>query len=194
MGEVVYTIGDNLYINLTNRCSCKCSFCIRFVTPVLAGYDLTLEEEPSVEQILESIPDPSIYTEIVFCGYGEPTMRLQELLEIAGKLKGRGASIRLNTNGHGSLINGRNIVPELINRIDALSVSLNAANARDYVDLCNPQAGEDAFHATVDFILEALKNGLPVTATAVDIPGLDIDKVETLAKSLGAKWRLRMYN
>jgi TatD DNase family protein len=150
--------------------------------------------EPEPAEVLQEISDPSRYDEIVFCGYGEPTVRLEEMLEIARALKACGAYIRLNTDGHAALIHGRDILPELKGLIDEISVSLNAANADEYVRLMRPEKGAVAFTAVQQFIRRAVELGFDVTATAVAVPDLQIEPIRELAESLGAKWRTRRYN
>ena len=112
MDVYCYELDGNLYINLTNRCSNDCRFCVRAVNPNYYGNDLWLSKEPTAEEVIAALPDKN-YNEVVFCGYGEPTFRIKELVEIGKELKKRGYIVRLNTNGQGNLINGRNIVDEL---------------------------------------------------------------------------------
>ncbi|RYD04492.1 hypothetical protein N752_14055 [Desulforamulus aquiferis] len=138
---ISYQIGDVLYLNLTNRCSNKCVFCIR-ESQAGVGYNLWLEKEPTVLEILDTVMEPAQYKEIVFCGYGEPLSRLDVVKEVASNLKGRGAkSIRINTNGKANIFYGRNIVPDVGGIIDTMSISLNAHNAVTYNELCNPVEG-----------------------------------------------------
>jgi len=188
--SIAYEMWGNLYLNITNRCSNACSFCVRYQSDILWGYNLRLEHEPTVEEVLDAVGDPSRYPEIVFCGYGEPTMRLDALLEIAAALKGRGARIRVNTNGHGSMIWNRNIAPELAEVVDAVSVSLNAQNAETYNAICRPRR-DDAYRHVVSFIRDCVKAGLEVTASLVDVPGVDVEAVRKLAKELGVPLRVR---
>ena len=194
MDTWVYQIGGTLYLNLTNKCSSRCIFCIRSKTPCLAGYKLVIKQEPSAQQVLDQIEDPCFYNEIVFCGYGEPTYRLETMLGISSQLKQQGAITRLDTNGQGDLINGKEILPLLKGKIDKISVSLNAACNEDYQRICRPSFGEEAFPAVCKFIREAVALGFDVTATAVAIPELDLEPIAELAQRLGAKWRVRMYN
>lgn len=194
MATFVYKIADSLYLNITNRCSCNCSFCIRSKSPCLAGYNLILDQEPTAEEIIELIPSPEKYREFVFCGYGEPTFRLDTILEVCCWLKENNSFVRLDTNGHGDLINQTRILPLLKGKVDHLSVSLNAASDDKYQELCSPTFGAEAFPAVCTFIREAVEMNFRVTATAVAIPGLEIKPVKELAETLGAKWRTRMYN
>ncbi len=188
----IYVLKDNIYINLTNRCTALCTFCRRISSPLVCGFDLRLEEEPTVEQILEEIPNPSLYREVVFCGYGEPTLRLKDLLCIAEQLKKKQAHIRLNTNGHGNLIAHRSIVPDLKGSVDTVSVSLNAADEFTYERIVRPAFGRQAFNAVKDFILQC-RTAIPrVVATVVALPDLDLAACRRLTEEeLRVEFRLR---
>ena len=188
---VAYEMWGNLYLNITNRCSNACSFCVRYQSDILWGYNLRLDREPTVREVLDAVGDPARYEEIVFCGYGEPTMRLDALLEIARELREKGARVRVNTNGHGSMIWNRNIAPELAEVVDAVSVSLNAPDAGTYNRVCRPKRGEDAFQHVLAFIRECVRAGLDVTASLVDVPGVDVEEVRKLAAELGVPLRVR---
>jgi TatD DNase family protein len=154
------------------------------------GHRLRLAGEPSVGEIEAAIGDPSSYDEVVFCGYGEPLLRLEEVKEVASWVKRRGGRVRLNTNGHGNLIHGRNILPELEGLVDAVSVSLDAQDAGTYEKLCAPQF-PNAFEEVLAFIREA-KGRIPdVQATVVDLEGVDLGKCRELADGLGVKLRVR---
>jgi TatD DNase family protein len=193
-GDVlVYTIRDRLYVNLTDRCTAHCVFCRRETDPTASGYNLRLEKEPPLGDYLEAIGDPRRYAEIVFCGFGEPTLRLAELVELARILKSRGARLRLNTNGHGNLIHGRNIVPEISPYLDEISISIDAADAKTYLEVVRPDYGKVAFQAVIDFI-KACIGAIPiVTLTAVDIPAIDLDACQRLAQDLNVNFRVREY-
>ena len=154
-----------------------------------------------MEEVLEEIlaQDLRDYGEIVFCGYGEPTCRLDDMLWICDRLRAAGREdlppIRLNTNGHGSLINHRNIVPELKGRLDAVSVSLNASNQEEYVRLTRPGAGEQGWTAMLDFVREAVRAIPRVMVTVVDYDQTreEIEASRRLAESLGAIFRVRPF-
>ena len=189
--DIVYKIGHSLYLNITNRCTNTCSFCVRFKTDRLQGYNLKLAAEPTVEELISAIGDPGRYREVVFCGYGEPLLRLPEVLAVARYLKEKKVTVRLNTNGHGNLIYKRNIVPELAPYIDVVSVSLNAENAEQYQKLCQPDFGPDTYQKVKEFILECKQHMRRVIVTAVALPGLDIKKMEQIAtEELGVSFRL----
>ena len=190
-----YKIRDSLYLNVTNRCTNECIFCARTRDPVVKGHDLRLAHEPSVQEIVAAVGDPAAHSEIVFCGYGEPLIRLDVVTQAAEILRERGARrIRINTNGQANLVHGRNIVPELAAFTDELSVSLNAPDAAEYARLCRPTHGADAFEAVKAFIREATKHVPAVTASVVAVPGLDVDACRALAEELGAAFRVRSYN
>jgi len=196
MNDIVYSIGENLYLNITNRCTNECTFCIRNKARTFnQKYDLWLNQEPTAEEILEAIGDPSKYKAIVFCGYGEPLVRLEVVKEVAQKLKTKNpkTKIRLDTNGTANLFWGKNILPELKGLIDIISISLNAEDNETYLSLCRPFWGEKTYPAVIDFIKEAKKYIPEVEATVVDLPGVNIEKCHEIAQELGVKFRVRTY-
>lgn len=192
--RLVYPIRDSLYLNITNRCSNRCRFCVRFQQRELKGHQLQLDEEPQLGQVLEAIEAHRLedYEEIVFCGYGEPTCRMDVLLEVADFLRQRGAAhIRLNTNGQGNLINQCDITEDLAHRIDRVSVSLNAPEAETYQHLCRPHYGSDAWYAVVQFVQACVNAGLDTRVSVVEWPGVDLAACERLAGRLGVPLRRR---
>jgi len=206
MQNIAYKLDNSLYLNITNRCTNACVFCIRYKARKFHDqYQLWLDYEPSVEEILQAIGDPNQYKEIVFCGYGEPLIRLETVKEIASKLKfgipacrqaGRHSvfSIRVDTNGHANLFYQRNILPELKGLVDIISVSLNAENNEVYDALCHSFFGLKAYSAVIEFIKEAKKYIPEVEATVVNLPQLiDIEKSRKIAEDLGVKFRIRPY-
>jgi TatD DNase family protein len=195
-GNIVYKIRRSLYINLTNRCTCNCNFCIRQgkFKGYVAGHYLFLKSEPAVSDILSAIGIENEFDEVVFCGLGEPTLRLRELFEIAGALKKHKMTIRLDTNGHGSLINKIDLPPKLLGLVDKVSVSLNAQNAETYIKLCKPDRGEEAYDAMLKFTKGCVANGIATEASVVDIPEIDIEACRKLAVGLGATFRIRKYS
>ncbi|MDA8387659.1 MAG: YchF/TatD family DNA exonuclease [Nitrospiraceae bacterium] len=185
-GAIVYQIRDSLYLNLTNRCSNSCSFCARFRSDFVKGHNLRLAREPEAGELIEAIGDPGRYGEIVFCGYGEPLMRLDVVKEVAARVKARGAKVRVNTNGQGSLINERNILPELKGLVDSLSISLDAQDEETYIRLCKPRQPR-AFEALIDFIRQSVRYVPEVRVTVVETDGVDVAACRSLALSLGVK-------
>lgn len=192
--KIAYQIRDSLYLNITNRCTNSCIFCAKFNDFVVKGHELKLDHEPSAEEVKQAIGDPSRYSEVVFCGYGEPLLRLELIKEIAGWLQQQGIKVRINSDGQANLAHGRNILPELQGLIDSISISLNAANAADYQRLCQSSFGEQSYQAVKDFLQQALKFIPDVTATAVTYPGINISDCEQVAKNLGVQFRAREYN
>lgn len=190
---ITYMLKDALYINLTNRCPNNCSFCIRN-HPEGLGYNLWLQKEPSVEEIIEDIKGHENYSEVVFCGYGEPLIRFREVIEVAKYLKSRGVRVRVNTNGQANLIWGRDIVPELHGLVDAISISLNAADRKEYARLCSPDYGEEAFDAVLEFAGACVQHIPEVWLTVVDIISAhEIEVCRVIADEIGAKFRVRHY-
>jgi TatD DNase family protein len=193
--RLAYKIRNSLYLNLTNRCTNACVFCAKRRDYHVKGHLLRLPGEPSVSDILTLVGDPSGYDEIVFCGFGEPLLRLEEVKEISRKLKERGAKVRVNTDGLANLVHGRDVLPELAGLVDALSVSLNAPDADAYSRICPNRFGSSSFAALLDFLREAPRHVPSVTATAVALPGLDTEAVRRLAESVpGVSFRLRSYD
>lgn len=192
-GEITYKIRDSLYLNITNRCTNKCGFCVRFHTSYVKGHNLRLEKEPSAEEIIKAIDNPEAYKEVVFCGLGEPLLRLDVVKEVSAWIKQKGGRVRINTNGHGNLIHGRNILSELQGVVDSLSVSLDAENEKKYEDMCKP-VFKNAFQAVISFIKEAKKYIPEVKITVVEIPEIDIDRCRSIAEKLGVELRVRKFN
>ncbi len=194
--KVAYKIRNSLYLNITNQCTLACRFCPKFDDWIVKGHYLQLDHEPSEAEILAAIDDPTKYQEIVFCGFGESTLRLDLLKSVATQLKANGAAkLRLDTEGLANLVHGRNILPELGEVIDAISISLNAPDAQMYAKLCPSKYGEDAYPHVKEFIKEAKQHIADVTASAVGVPNLDIEACRTIAEQeLGVKFRLRPYD
>jgi TatD DNase family protein len=191
--KIAYKIRNSLYLNITNRCSNRCSFCAKFDNFTVKGHNLLLDGEPSFEEIMTAVGQPVGIDEVVFCGYGEPLIRLELVRQVATVLKSRGYSIRINTDGQANLVHGRNILPELAGLVDSVSVSLNAPDAATYRQICNTPFGETGFEAVCSFIREAHRHIPQVVASAVTVPGIDIDACRRLAESLGAEFRVREY-
>ena len=199
IGDVFYEYGGGLYANITNKCPDRCEFCIRYMVDSLGGADsLWLKREPTMEEILELLDqwDLSKFDELVFCGYGEPTERLPELIETAeyARSKAPGLKIRLNTNGLSDLINGRDTLPELSSVLDRISISLNAKGPEEYLALCHPRFGIGAFEAMLDFTRRAKECIPDVTMSVVSgsIPYQDIEPCRRIAEEeIGVKFRVR---
>jgi TatD DNase family protein len=196
---VAYGLRRGVYINVTSYCTNDCVFCARLRTDnFLYGYNLNLLTDPPAGEMVtaaETVLAGGGYEEIVFCGYGEPTSRLRELLAAGTELRRHGVPLRLNTNGQGNMINRRDIVPELAGVFDRVSVSLNAPDAETYVLLCRPDAGEKAFDGVLDFIKRAAASPMECIVTALDYPGVDLDATRRLVETIpGARFRARTYH
>lgn len=191
--KIAYRIRNSLYLNITNRCSNRCSFCAKFEDFTVKGHNLLLDGEPSFDEVMAAVGKTEGYDEVVFCGYGEPLIRLELVKQVASELKRRGCCIRINTDGQANLVHGRNILPELAGLVDSISVSLNAPDAATYDLLCNTPFGEAGFAGVCDFIRDAAEFIPQVVASAVTVPGTDVEACRRLAESLGAEFRVREY-
>jgi TatD DNase family protein len=189
-GEIVYRIRESLYLNITNRCTNRCTFCIKYQSDFVKGHNLRLFQEPSEEELKQAIDDPARYREIVFCGYGEPTLRLDLLKNIAAWVKQNNGRVRVNTNGLGSLIHQRDILPELKGLVDSLSVSLDAQDEETYNRICRPSY-KNAFPEVLRFIREAPEYIPEVNVTVVTAEGVDVERCRKLAADLGVGFRVR---
>ena len=193
MDTYTYRLGNKIYVNLTNRCSNDCEFCVRR-TDAFRDIGLWLEHEPSAEEVINSFEDLDSAEEIVFCGYGEPMYRLDVMCEVADYLKSKGKRTRVNTNGQAALICGEGVPEKLGGRIDTVNVSLNAADAKAYQELCHSEFGEKAFYALLDFAKECKKYVPRVVLSIVDVVGeSELEKARAIADALGVELRIRTY-
>ena len=198
IGDVFYEYGGGLYANLTNKCPCRCEFCIRDMVGALGGADsLWLRREPTIDEIKELLGewDLNEFDELVFCGYGEPTERLEDLLATARYAKSLSPAlrVRINTNGLSDLINKRDTTEDLRGIIDAVSISLNAKGPEEYLALCHPRFGIDSFDAIIDYTRRVKEVVPDVTMSIVGgtIPRQDERPCREIAASLGVKFRIR---
>ncbi len=197
--SVVYWLGNNLYLNITNKCSNCCYFCFRKFKKGIKEFNLKLEKEPTSEEVIEElrkVMNRKNWSEVVFCGFGEPLERLDLVLEVTGWVKKNyWKNVRVDTNGHGYLLNrGRDVVRELKEAgVDKVSVSLNAHDKATYNQICKPMFEEDAYENVLEFIKKAKDEGLETEVTAVTIPEVDLAKVRELAERLGVKFSVREY-
>ncbi len=196
---LVYTLDGKIYINLTNHCTNECIFCLRNDKSDVKGQELWLDNENSTAQDVieqfEKIYQTTPSKEIIFCGYGEPMLKLEVLKEVAIYIKNKlpQCKIRINTNGHANFVYKRNIIPELKGLIDEFSVSLNGATKEEYNELSQPKFDE-AYEEVKKFIKACADENISVVASVVEgYKGrhLDIKKCEQIAKDLGAKFRVR---
>lgn len=194
--SIVYKIKRSLYINLTNECTLSCVFCGKRKSYFVKGHNLKLEREPSVEEVLKELNSykRDSFDEVVFCGYGEPLLKLEKVKRIAKRLKAMGIRTRIDTDGLANLIYRRNIPPELSGLIDCVSVSLNAPDEETYSRICPSPYGKEAWRSACEFVKESTKYIPEVVITAVSLPSISESDMEEVARKLGAKFRMRKYN
>jgi GTP 3',8-cyclase len=194
-GAIAYRAGDAIYLNITNRCSNACDFCLRTWTDGLYGELLVLDAEPEADEVTQAIELAFLdgpVDEVVFCGFGEPTMRLDVVLAVTEWLRPRRIPSRLDTNGHGELLNPETDVPAALAAagLTAVSVSLNAADSGTYNALCSPMFSK-AYRAVLRFAEQCLMHGMQTTLTAVAHPDVDLAAVQAIADTMGAGFRAR---
>ncbi len=189
-----YTIGNSLYINVTNRCNAKCVFCKRKENPILRGYNLGMErsEEPNADVYIKEIGNPKDYSEIVFCGYGEPTIRWDVVKEISKYVKTSGGKTRLNTNGHANIINKKDITPEMKGLIDVVSISLNTFDPKQYSKLVGLETSY--FDEMIDFAKKSKQYVEKIVMTIVSIDEVDVERARKISEEeIGAEFRVRPF-
>lgn len=197
---ITYIVEDKLYVNVTNKCSNRCDFCIRNNGDGAYGSDsLWLLREPDRDEILDSVfsHDLSLFPELVFCGYGEPTYRLDDAIYVAKKVKKAypNIKIRINTNGHSDLINGRKTAPDYEGAFDVVSISLNTPTADRYQEICHSVYGKESFDALLAFAGE-VKNYVPtvcLSAVKETLTDEEIELCRLISQRLGVTLRLRDY-
>jgi radical SAM enzyme (TIGR04100 family) len=198
---ITYPVKSGLYVNLTNRCPCACEFCLRNNAPGIFGSDsLWLEREPTVDEIIASIESRNLddFTELVFCGYGEPTERLDDLLSVAGHLKSIRPQmlVRVNTNGLSDLIHGEPTAAKLKGLVDTVSISLNTPDPEEYLKVCRPKFGFESWQAMLDFAKNCRDYVPNVVMTIVGEPVTTPEvqeKCKAITDSLGVRLRIRPY-
>lgn len=195
-----YIVGDNIYLNITNRCTNDCTFCLRNNGDAAYGSNpLWLEHEPSVEEVIEQVKE--IFFDncksFVFCGYGEPTCRFEILIRTATQLKNDYPTIpiRLNTNGQSELINSIEYTSQLFGLIDSVSISMNSSNEYDYDTLCRPVFGKKAYTAMIEFGKHCVGNIPTVQFSVVEetLSDTDIQKCKEITDKIGSKLRVRKF-
>lgn len=193
---LVYSLENKIYINLTNRCTNDCIFCLRHDKDDVCGQELWLENENyEADDVINQLKNFELSKEVVFCGYGEPMMKFEMLKTVAKYLKDNypDIKIRINTNGHANYVYKRNVVEELAGLIDEISVSLNASNSEEYDELSQPKF-ENAYEEVKKFIKACVEAGIKTDASIVDgYKGrrLDVSKCEQIANEVGAKLKVR---
>ena len=194
---ILYEVHDNLYVNLTNRCPCNCTFCLRQTRDHMEESEsLWLEHEPSIEELKEEFKksDMSKYAEVVFCGFGEPTERLQVLLEAAAFVKQEyGKNIRVNTHGLSDLVNGTDTAPMFQGIVDTISISLNTPKAERYLELTRSRFGIRSFEAVLTFAKNVKKYVDTVILTTVDttLSTEEEEECRAICGKLGVTYRIR---
>ena len=189
-----YQLNGNLYINITNRCNADCYFCEREGEAVIKGYNLSMKksEEPAADAYIKEIADPKKYKEIIFCGYGEPTIRWDVVKEISKYVKEKGGITRLNTDGHGNLINKKDITPEMEGLIDIVSISLNSADPEQYSKIMG--IDKSMFYEMKNFVLKSKAFVKEVVLTIVKVNEIDIERARKFTEvDLGVTFRERPY-
>ncbi len=194
----VYTLDGNLYINLTNKCSNGCDFCVRNERNSYYGNYLWLVHgDPTAEKVIAAVKgfgDLTRFKEVVFCGFGEPTYKVAEMLSLCDFFHEKGLRTRLNTNGQGNLINKRDITPELKGKIDLVNVSLNASCAEKYQPICRSQFGEAGFSGMIEFAKLCKRNGVTCRFSIVDCIGEEeVEACKRLAESIKIPLYIRKY-
>ena len=193
----LYALDGNLYVNLTNKCSNGCDFCVRNERNSYYGHYLWIRHgDPTVEKVIAEANrmDLSAYKEVVFCGFGEPTYKVNEMLALCDYFHSKGLSTRLNTNGQGNLINKRDITADFKDKLDMVNVSLNASCAEKYQPICRSQFGEGAFTAIVEFAKQCKRIGVNCRFSIVDCIGeAEVEACKRLAESVKIPLLVRAY-
>ena len=195
MNNYVYILGNKIYINLTNRCSNNCDFCIRQGREGMANTPLWIDEEPTAEDVIEQLPQnlDEYDNEVVFCGFGEPTYNLEALDEVASYLHCVDKTTRINTNGQANLINGQDVTELIVTSCDVINVSLNECTAEKYQAHCKSIYGAKAFDSMLEFAELCKRRGGNVVLSVVDSIGRqDVEACQRLADKLGIPLRIRV--
>jgi TatD family-associated radical SAM protein len=190
----VYEHAGALYINLTNRCTNDCAFCLRTRMDGLDGNYLWLSKEPTAAEVIAALGDMEGYDDVVFCGYGEPLIKLDEIIEIATYVKGKGKRTRINTNGHASAFHQKDVPPLLKGIIDKISISLNATDAVKYQKICRSVYKEQGFEYMLDFARGCVAAGIKTVLSVVEIIGEEeIEKARKIVADIGADFKVRTF-
>lgn len=197
--EILYVYKDKVYLNITNKCPCACTFCIRSKKDAIGdASNLWLNHNPSFEEVKDAIDafDFNGYNEIIFCGYGEPTNSFDVLIKTAQYIRSKlDIKIRVNTNGLGNLVNGRDISEELCSNVDAVSISLNCSNKEDYLKTVRPKFGIESFDEMLDFAKKCRALTENVALSVVDVIGEEeVEKCRKIAEGLNIPLRVRKYD
>ncbi len=196
---IFYEVHDNLYVNLTNKCPCSCTFCLRQNRDHMEQSDpLWLDHEPTLEEALDALKrfEMDQYSELVFCGFGEPTEALENLLGVAKYVKETfGKPVRINTNGLGNLIHRKDITPLFEGLIDTVSISLNTPDAKRYLELVRPKFGEGSYEAMLDFAKKAVRHvpNVVMTTVSTTLTAEEEEKCRSICEEIGARYRIRTW-
>lgn len=194
---ILYEIHDSLYVNMTNKCPCACTFCLRQTRDEMNNSgSLWLEKEPTVDEVKNEFKKFNIdkYKEIVFCGFGEPTERLEDVLEVCRFIKDTyGKTIRINTNGLADLIHGKNTAPMFEGLIDVVSISLNTPNKERYLELTRSKFGIDSFDAMISFANNVKKyvKEVVLSTVATTLTAEEENECDEICKKIGVTYRIR---
>lgn len=190
---LIYDINHSRYLNITSRCTLRCQFCPKQQgSTEVHQYQLALDVTPKAQEIIPLLGDISQYDEYVFCGFGEPTLNLKTLIEVATFIKNNKGKVRVNTDGLGDLFHRRSILPELANCVDSLSISLNADNEALYIKHCQPKL-KGSYAALRQFIIDAPKYIAKVQVSAIDgLLNVDINACEQIAIQSGCQFKRRV--
>lgn len=196
--EEINSLKPNVYVNLTNKCSCSCTFCLRNTKEMDKSNNLWLDKEPTYDEIITEFNkyDITKFNEIIFCGFGEPTMVLDALLQVAIYLKNRSSNtpIRINTNGLGDLVHEKEIAPLFKDLVDTVSISLNASNAEEYLRLTRNKFGIKSYDAMLKFAVSCKSYVPNVVMTVVDCIGqAEIDACQAVCDKIGLTLRVRPF-
>lgn len=201
MMTITYQVKKSIYVNLTNRCPCACTFCLRNnASGVFGSGPLWLEREPTLKEVEDSLAgwDYTKFGEVVFCGYGEPTERLDVLLAAARFIRDNWPTvkIRVNTNGLSDLIAGKSTASRFAGLVDVVSISLNTDDPEEYLSVCRPKFGPAAYPAMLKFAADVKQFVPDVVMTVVDVPVTSLEQQERcrrICDGLGVRLRVRPY-
>lgn len=198
MMTILYEVHNGLYVNMTNKCPCACTFCLRQTMDTMGNSgSLWLDREPTVDEVKAEFYkfDMAKYSEVVFCGFGEPTERLDDILEVCSYIKEKynNIPIRINTNGMADLINGRNTAPDFEGKIDTVSISLNTPDKERFFELTRCKFGIDSFDAMLKFAGEVKKYVKKVVLTTVETTITKDEEAQCreICDKLGVTYRIR---
>ncbi len=196
---ILYEVYENLYVNMTNRCPCACTFCLRQTMDEMNhSGSLWLEREPEVEEVIAAFDrfDMTKYRELVFCGFGEPTERLADLLKVAEYAKKTfGIAVRVNTNGLSDLIWEKDTAPMYEELVDTISISLNTPDPEEYLKLTRSKFGIQSHAAMLRFAGNVSRYVPNVVLSTVEttITEAEENQCREICSRLGVTYRIRPF-